>query len=76
MDLSKAFYYTPHDLMIAKLGAYGIGTETLRLIYSNLKGRKQRVKINNTYSDYNEFISGATQGSILGPILFNLSFHQ
>ena len=76
MDLSKAFYYTPHDLTIAKLGAYGIGTETLRLIYSNLKGRKQRVKINNTYSDYNEFISGATQGSILGPILFNLSIND
>ena len=45
------------------------------MIYSHLKGRKQYVKINNTYSDYNEIISGVPQGSILGPILFNLSIN-
>ena len=59
MDLSKAFDCIPHDLIIAKLAAYGFKRETLRLIYSYLKGRKQCVKINNTYSDYNEIISGA-----------------
>ena len=53
MDLSKAFDCIPHDLIIAKLAAYGFKRETLRLIYSYLKGRKQCVKINNTYSDYN-----------------------
>ena len=62
--------------MIAKLAAYGIERETLRLIYSYLKSRKQCVKINNTYSDYNEIISGVPQGSILGPILFNLSIND
>ena len=76
MDLSKAFDCIPHDLIIAKLAAYGIERKTLRLIYSYLKGRKQCVKINNTYSDYNEIISGAPQGSILGPILFNLSIND
>ena len=76
MDLSKAFDCIPHDLIIAKLAAYGIETETLRLIYSHLKSRKQCVKINNTYSDYNEIISGVPQGSILGPILFNLSIND
>ena len=50
--------------------------ETLRLIYSYLKGRKQCVKINNTYGDNNEIISGVSQGSILGPILFNLSIND
>ena len=73
MDLSKAFDCISHDLIIAKLAAYGIERKTLRLIYSYLKGRKQCV--NNTYSDYNEIISGVPQGSILGPILFNLSIN-
>ena len=72
MDLSKASDYIPHDLIIAKLSAYGIERETLRLIYSYLKGRKQCVKINNNYRDYNEIISSVSQGSMLGPILFNV----
>ena len=76
LDLSKAFDCVPHDLIIAKLAAYGIERKTLRLIYSYLKGRKQCVKINNTYSDYNKIISGVPQGSILGPILFNLSIND
>ena len=54
MDLSKAFDCIPHDLTIAIL-------ETLRLIYSYLKGWKQCVKINNTYGEYNETISGVPQ---------------
>ena len=73
MDLSKAFDCIPHDLIIAKLAAYGFKREILRLIYSYPKGRKQCVKINNTYSDYNEIISWVPQGSILGPVFFNLS---
>ena len=76
MDLSKAFDCIPHDLIIAKLAAYGFKRETLRLIYSYLKGRKQCVKINDTYSDYNEIISGEPQGSILGPVFFNLSIND
>ena len=76
MDLSKAFDCIPHDLIIAKLAAYGFKRETLRLIYSYLKGRKQCVKINNTYSDYNEIIFGVPQGSILGPVFFNLSIND
>ena len=76
MDLSKAFDCIPHDLIIAKLAAYGFKRETLRLIYSYLKGRKQCVKINNTYSDYNEIISGVPQGSILGPVFLNLSIND
>ena len=76
MDLSKAFDCIPHDLIIAKLAAYGFKSETLRLIYSYLKDRKQCVKINNTYSDYNEIISGVPQGFILGPVFFNLSIND
>ena len=46
------------------------------MIYSYLKGQKQCVKINNTYSDYNEVISGEPQGSIHWSILFNLSIND
>ena len=76
MDLSIAFDCIPHDLIIAKLAACGIGRETLGLIYFYLESRKQCVKINNTFSDYNEIIFRVRQGSILGPILFNLSIND
>ena len=49
-DLSKAFDYLLHDLLMTKLHAYGFEIDALRLIYSNLMGRKQRVKIDNKYS--------------------------
>ena len=58
MDLSKAFVCLPHDLILANFAAYPIEIENLRLIYCYLKHLKQCVKINNTYSDYNEIISG------------------
>ena len=72
MDLAKAVDCISHNLIIAKLAAYGLERETLRLTYSYLKSWKQCVKISNTYSDYNEIISYVPQGSILGPSLFNL----
>ena len=71
-DLSKAFDCLPHDLIIAKLEAYGFEKKALELMFSYLNDRKQRVKINSTFSHFLKIISGVPQGSLLGPLLFNI----
>ena len=72
MDLSKAFDTINHDLLLAKLRAYGFSTSALNLLYSYLKYRKQKVVINNKTNSSEVVIAGVRQGSIDGPLLFNL----
>ena len=72
MDLSKAFDCTPHDLLIAKMHAYGFLSESMTFFYSYLKRRKQSVKLINKHSIFQVLLSGVPQGSIPGSIHFNI----
>ena len=72
MDLSKAFHTINYDLLTAKLHAYGFRKNALDLVYSYPKYRKQRVKINTTFSTWTDLISSVPQGSVLGLLLFNI----
>ena len=68
MDLSKAYDCLPHDLLIAKLEAYGFDNNSLHLLYNYLTNRKQRVNIGSYFSEWLAILIGVPQGSILGPI--------
>ena len=65
-DLSKAFDCIDHTLFIAKLSAFGVSPLSLKLIYSYLSNRTQRIKINEnsnvaSYADDTTPYSCATE---------------
>ena len=71
-DLSKAFDCINHELLIAKLNAYGFDSLSLKFISAYLNFRKQRTKVGSTFSDYLNFLFGVPQGYIAGPLFFNV----
>ena len=71
MDLSKAFDTLNHDLLIAKLHAYGFDIKTLKLLRNYLTKSWQRTKVNSSFSRWSELLQGPPQGSVLGSILFS-----
>ena len=76
MDLSKAFDSIPHALLLAKLKAYGVGVTSIGPLRSYLSARLQRVKIGDTFSQWELVRRGVPQGSVLGPIFFNVHIND
>ena len=71
-DLSKAFDCLPHDLLAAKLSDYVFDNNSTRFLFDYLTNRKQRTKIGQVYSLWDEITAGVPQGSILGPLILNI----
>ena len=72
MDLSKAFDTINYDLILAELYEYGFTNKSLKLVKSYLTNRWQRAKVNISFSSWSELLLGVTQGSVLGPLLFEI----
>ena len=71
-DYAKAFDKVSHRLLLIKLQGYGIDGKLLSWLKAYLENRRQRVAVGNALSEWLEVVSGTTQGTVLGFLLFLL----
>lgn len=72
LDLAKAFDTVEHRILLERLYKIGVRGIAYNLFKSYLHERTQRVKIENVLSDSLEVDTGVPQGTVLGPLLFNI----
>ena len=71
-DLSRAFDSIPYKLFVSKLYAYGLSMSACELMFNYYSNRKQRVKMGNSTSEWQSVYKGSAQGSVIGPLSYNI----
>ena len=70
LDFAKAFDKVPYQRLFKKVVAHGIGGNISMWIRNWLTGRRQKVGINKSYSNWQDVLSGVPQGSVFGTMFF------